>query len=490
MASRHLQVGIISLLVSTALALTAGGCAPFAPGPRPDAAGVVPASYSLYGPSVEAPPHWWESFDSPELDRLVVTALADNLAIGEAWARLRQARAVSVQVGAARYPDLFLDGGASASRRRSDSGDPGGSDTRTSEDYGLGFSSSYEIDLWGRVRSETEAALLETSASREDLNTAAMTLAATVTQRWLRIIAQREEIDLLREQLRTNETLLELVTLRYRKAMVSSLDVYQQKQVVEQVRAQIPLAEAEEQLLRHEMAVLLGKPPLAVFGIRQETLPPMLPLPDAGFPADLLAARPDVRAAGLRLRASDWQVAAARANRLPDLRLSVGGAYGAESLDLLFDNWILTLAGSLTAPVLDGGRRAAEVDRARAAADADLSAYRLAVLTAVKEVEDALVGEAKQQEHLEALRQQRDAAGRALKEAGERYRNGIQDYLPVLTQLLAVQGLDRELIRRETLLRIERVSLYRALGGQWTDGLTPEAGLGAKDTDRNSNHDG
>ncbi len=461
------------------LALAASGCSPFAPGGRLDEAGPLPETFSIYGSGAEAPSRWWEAFGAPELDALVQEALAGNISIQEAWARLRQARAEAVQAGAGLYPEVTLDAGASSSRVHT-AGDAGGSDTRSVEDYGIGFSSSYEIDLWGRVRSGREAAQLTASATREDLNAAAMTLAAGVVARWLKIIAQRQEIDLLAEQLRINQTFLELVELRYRKAMVSSLDVYQQKQIVEQVRSQIPLAQAEERLLQHELAVLLGKPPRFDLRIRQKDLPPLAPIPDTGLPADLLAARPDVRAAGNRLRASEWQVAAARANRLPALRLAAGGGYGAESLDLLFDSWILTLAGSLAAPFFDGGRRAAEVERTRAKADEDLSSYRLTVLTAVKEVEDALVAEAKRREHLEALKRQRQAADRALTEAGERYRNGIQDYLPVLTQLLAVQGLDRELIRQESLLRIERVGLYRALGGKWTDALSPESGIGGQ----------
>jgi outer membrane protein TolC len=216
----------------------------------------------------------------------------------------------------------------------------------------------------------------------------------------------------------------------------------------------------------------------------------MAPVPDVGLPADLLGNRPDVRAAGIRLRSSQWQVSAARANRLPALRLTAGGGYGAENLDRLFDNWILTLAGNLTAPIFDGGRRAAEVDRTRAKADENLSAYRLAVLTAVKEVEDALVAESKQRQHLEALKLQREAAGRALEEAGQRYRKGIQDYLPVLTQLLAVQGLDRDLIRQETQLLVERVALYRALGGTWTDSLDPERGTQQADIQRTAEDEG
>ena len=478
---------IVCLL--TAFCLAVAACSPFAPKPEPDEAGQLPATYSLYDPEAPDAPQWWQAFGSPELDRLVQAALSDNFGIREAWARLRQARAVAVQAGAALYPELTVDAGAATSRVRvgSDAGDPG---TRTIDDYSLGFFSSYEVDLWGRVRSEQEAALLQAGATREDLSAAAMTLAALVTDRWLRIIAQRREIELLNKQLRTNETLLELVELRYRKAMVSSLDVYQQKQVVEQVRSQIPLAEAQEELLTHELAVLLGKAPRQPLAIQRSELPSVAPVPDVGIPADLLASRPDVRAAGIRLRASQWQVSAARANRLPALRLTVSGGYGAEDLDRLFDNWILTLAGNLAAPIFDGGRRAAEVDRTRAVVDENLSAYRLAVLTAVKEVEDALVAEAKQRQHLEALRQQREAANRALEEAGQRYRKGIQDYLPVLTQLLAVQGLDRDLIRQEAQLLVERVGLYRALGGTWADALEPGPANSAADIRRTGQDEG
>jgi outer membrane protein TolC len=244
---------------------------------------------------------------------------------------------------------------------------------------------------------------------------------------------------------------------------------------VENVQAEIPLVEQDEQLLQHELAALLGKPPRTDLEITGSKLPAPPPLPPTGFPADLVASRPDVRAAGTRLRASDWQIAEARANRLPALRLTARGNVGEGDLDVLFDRWLLSLAANLTAPVLDGGRRAAEVDRTRAIADENLATYRDTVLTAVKEVEDALISEAKQREHIEGLEQVMTTARKALEEAGVRYQNGLNDYLPVLTQLLTVQGLERDLIRRKTALLNARVGLYRALGGTWTEGLEPSA---------------
>ncbi|NNK85910.1 MAG: TolC family protein, partial [Desulfobacterales bacterium] len=176
---------------------------------------------------------------------------------------------------------------------------------------------------------------------------------------------------------------------------------------------------------------------------------------------------PDVRSAGLRLKALDWKVAAARADRLPSLDLTASLQYNSPSLDLLMDNWIIGLAGNLTAPIWDGKRRKAEVNRQIALADENLASYRSTVLTAIKEVEDALISEAKQKEHIQALNNELEAAQSALNEARERYRNGLNEYLPVLTQLLLVQNLEIDFIQKKTQLLLFRISLHRALGGTW-----------------------
>jgi NodT family efflux transporter outer membrane factor (OMF) lipoprotein len=458
---------IINLIV---ILLLAASCAPFKPQERQSPEGGLPRTFSLYTSESEPEVRWWEEFNDPDLNALITEALSDNLTLKEAWSRLVQSRALAVQAGAALYPDLTGTGEADYSRQRSDNGSR---NTISNEDYSLGVISSYELDLWGRIRAGRESALLEVTAAREDLNTAATTLAAEVANRWVNIISQRMQKRLLERQLQTNLTLLELIELRFRMSMVSAVDVYQQKQVVEDIMAEIPLVEAEEQVLRHELALLLGKPPGTTLKISREDFPEPAEIPATGLPADLLSSRPDLRRAGMRLQAADWQVAAARANRLPAIRLTAGAQYGKGDVDVLFDNWLLNLAGNLTAPIFDGGRRAAEVDLRQALVDENLSAYRQAVLTAIKEVEDALVSETKQREHISALENVLGTARKALEEAGIRYRNGLSDYLPVLTQLLTVQGLERNLIQQQANLFNTRVSLYRSLGGTWTDSLTP-----------------
>lgn len=460
----------LALLLSIAMLIS---CSPFDPVPDPDAPGELPGTYSLYSGELDASTPWWETVGSPELSRLIDDALSGNFTLKEAWYRLQQARSLAIQAGADLYPDLSVSGSADYARRRSEI-TSGGSDGE--DNYAVGLVSNYELDLWGRIRSQREAALFTVEATEADLHTASITLAAEVADRWIRIFSQRLQKQLLEKQLEINLTFLELIELRFRKGIVSALDVYQQKQVVENVRAKIPLVEAETMLLMHDLAVLLGRPPRTDLDLNQMEMPVLGQLPALGLPADLLANRPDVRSAGMRLKAADWQVAAARANRLPAIQFSAGAQYGRSELDLIFDTWLLSLAANLTAPILDGGRRAAEVDRTRAVADENLWAYRRTVLTAIKEVEDALENETRQREHIVGLEAVKDAAGKGLQEAIGRYRNGLSDYLPVLTQLLAVQDLERNLINQQSLLILYRVGLHRALGGGWPSETVPSRG--------------
>ncbi len=456
-------------------------CNPFRPQIRKSPQGRIPKTFSLYSRDVKGPQRWWETFEDSELNALVDEALSESFTIRGAWARLRQAKAVVVQAGADLYPALKGTAGLAQDWQKITAGSGntraigGNGSERTAwqqkRSLSLGLIASYELDLWGRVRSGREAKRLEASATREDLCAAAVSIAAEVTTRWIGIISRRMHKALLREQLRTNRIYLELVELRFRKAMASALDVYQQRQVVAGIKAKIPLVEVEERLLSHELALLMGKLPRSTLKISRPALPILEEPPSAGLPADLLAHRPDIRAAGLRLRAADWHVAAARADRLPAITLSAKAILGPDKLNLLFDNWLLNLALSLASdlavPIFDGNRRAAEVDRTRAVVDERLWVYREKVLRGIKEVEDALVREAKQREHLKALDLQIGEARMALNEARERYRKGIADYLPVLTQLLSFLTLERARIDMQAGLLEARVALYRSLGGSW-----------------------
>ena len=363
-----------------------------------------------------------------------------------------------------------VSGEGSASYTKSDSSNDSVSPSEVQR-YSLGLVASYELDLWGRVRAGKRSAEYALQASREDLNTAAMTIASEVVRRWIGIIASQEEHELLLKQLETNKTYLELTELRFRKSLASAVDVLQQKQLVERVRSQIPLIELQEQLLHNELAVLTGKLPSQQESISDNSLPELDTPPATGVPVQLLQNRPDIRAALNRLQAADQELLVAKADGLPAIRLTGSGGYNGAKIDQIFDNWLLNLAASLTAPILDGGRRRAEVDSATATVNEQLSLYHQAVLNGVKEVEEALVREEKTREYIQRAEQQLEAAKIALEEARSRYLNGLSDYLPVLTQLLSVQNLEKDLVSRRAELLTARIALYRALGGTWTDTL-------------------
>ncbi len=458
---------IVLFICGILAASTLNSCSPFIVPDRSASHGNLPETFSLGQTVVDPAQRWWLTFSSPSLNLLIEEALTANLSLRAHWARLEKARAQAVRAGSVLWPSVSGDATASSTESHSDTGDGSSEEQR----YSLGLVASYELDLWGRIRAGRQSAELGVSATREDLNAAAMTVAAEVAQRWVGINARRQEIRLLEQQLATNQTYLELVELRFRKSLASALDVMQQRQLVERVQARFPLVEMQVRILHNELAVLTGRMPNEFHDISMESLPLLQAPPAGGLPAELLSNRPDIRGALNRLQSADQDFVVARADRLPAVRLTGSAAYTNSELDRLFDNWILNLAGSLAAPLLDGGRRQADEYSAQATVRERLALYRQTVLTAVQEVEGALIREEKIREHIMGTRKQLQAAKSALSEARTRYLNGLNDYLPVLTQLLSVQNLEMDLISRSEELLVARISLNRAVGGTWTEEL-------------------
>lgn len=452
------------VLALTAAGVLATSCHSARPA-APDAVkAALPEGYSREPSGVQAADRWWLDFGSRDLDALMARAFAENLTVAEAEARLRQAVAEARKAGAGLTPEISATAGAGVSRVRAEDGLV----DSTTREYSLGLAASYELDLWGRVRQGRRAAVQQAEASRGDLEAAAATLAGSVSETWVRILEQDAQLALLQQQLETNKKYLDLLKMRQLKAQAIALDVYQQEQIVASTEALIPQVRAEARVLRNQLALLLGRAAGMPVDLSESDLPALPDLPELGVPADLLEKRPDVRAALSRLEAAESGVRVARADRLPAIRLTGKAAYGSDSVDTLFDNWILNLAAGLTAPLLDGGRRSAEVERTRAVTDERLAAYRRVVLTAFGEVENALARELQLREQLAALERQLTSARDALRESEKRYTKGAIDYLPVLTALASVQRLERSVLAGRRDLLVQRVALYRALGGRWT----------------------
>lgn len=479
---RHVLPVVLTAVLMAALT---AGCAPFAPDPRDATPQSLPSRFELYDDwpvdAEPAPDKWWTQFNDQELDALVAEALGGDFSVRQAWAKLRQARAEAVQAGADLSPSLSATGDAGHTRAWSQ--DKAGKETFTlGENYELGLSASYELDLWGRLRATAEAGNLDAASSRQDLETAAASVAESVAGAWIELLSTRAQLKLVRSQVKTNKDILRVQELLLLSSQASALDILEQQENLASVQAKLPDLVTAERTLLNQLAILTGQAPGSLEAPRGETLPDLPPAPSAGLPADLLAKRPDVRAAGLSLRAADWEIASARADRLPALTLTGSGAYSGTGYETLFDAWTLNLAAGLVMPILDGGNRAAEVDRVRAVADERLAVYEQTVLTAVQEVEDALATEQGQHDLIEALNAQLDLARKARIEAQRRYLGGVDDsFLPYLSAITAVQSLELSLVQEKTDLLKNRVALYVALGGDWTSELTPQ-GLTATDT--------
>jgi outer membrane protein, multidrug efflux system len=459
----------IVLTVISILAINA--CTLFPPQERERSPVELPEEYSLYTEGKTPSNKWWESFGSQELNQLVNEALANNFDIQSAWQRLKQAESALDKTNANRWPTLNYDARAEKqwiNARTSANSKRINTDV---ENWSAGLSAAYEVDLWGRLRAQRQAEEFAFQASREDFEAAKVTISATIIETWLNLLATRQQIAIVVDQIQTNTTLLELQEFRFVNGRVKALDVSQQRQALASVKSELPLLELAERQLLNSLAFLLGKTSLNGFSIAQAELPEVIYLPKTGLPADLIAARPDVRAAGLRLKSADWTVSASRADRLPDITLSARSAFSSGKLDLLFDNWVNTLAAGITGPIFDGGKRSAEVDRTRAIAEGRLTDYAKTVANAMKEVENSLAAETQQQKYILRLTEQKQATEMSLKNARLQYINGQSDYLSYLAAWTSNQNLARKLVSENANLIINRVALYRTLGGDWTGHL-------------------
>ncbi|WP_309385870.1 efflux transporter outer membrane subunit [Cerasicoccus frondis] len=425
------------------------------PQPLPDSYGSSESSVSQAARN----DRWWASFDRPDLDDLESEAMAGNLSLAEAWARLRQAQAQAVISGASLLPSA--DGNGSWSRGYQRSPNSSG----TTEQWTLGASIGYEADLWGRIRAQSESAQSLVEYRQYDVQATALVLSGDVASAWLNILSLADGMRLLQDQVATNRTQLELVLLRFGNGQASALDVYQQKQLLAGAETFVPQIERQARLYQHQLALLLGQPADWEFAVDGLSMPSMPPAPTTGTPSDLLLQRPDIRAAYESLNSAEWNVAEARADRLPRVTLSVDATTTAGAFADLFDSWSASFLAGLAQPLFDAGARQAEVERQLALAKQSLLQYRSTVLTAYKEVRDALVQEHWLYEELKAMDREMQAAQNEFSEAQSRYLSGLTDYLDVTSSLSSLQSLQRERISLVADLLQARVDLHLALGG-------------------------
>ncbi|MDF7807695.1 efflux transporter outer membrane subunit [Pontiellaceae bacterium B12219] len=426
-------------------------------------AGQIPEHFSKTSGNIPLKTAWWEAFNSETLNRLMNEAFSGNLTLQEAAARLEQAEATATISGAA--GKLQLNAQASTSSKYNAYANAPNSTTPAKT---LGLYASYEVDLWGRLKSSEQAALANWEATKFDLQTVAISLSAELANSYFTWLTQTEALSIYESQLQSSLNKLSAMELRYATGQATTLDLLQQRQQVASAEAKLPPVRAAISTAENQIAVLTGKIPGTDLQLTPEPLPSLPPQPAAGLPVALLENRPDLQAARLALESADWSVGAARAARLPTLSLS-GNAYTtAENVDDLFDDWVSNLAASILAPLLDGGARKGEVDRTMAVSREKIAAYRQAVLEAVQETENALSDEAHQADYVQALAKQYAAAQKSEAESILRYQRGILSYFDTLAAIVLRESLQITYLQAQADLLADRIQLYRSLGGDWT----------------------
>lgn len=464
-ASARSSWGILVPVLATQL--FGSGCAVYEAKVPGEPTLAIPSVFTMHPDGKIPIERWWAEFEEPQLSVVVERVVTNNLELRQAWARLQQAEALVAFEGAGLYPRLDLDAGGSGAQPV-----PPGSFER----YFVGAGLTYEIDLWRRVASRRESAARSRDATREDVEAAALSLAGRTASLWFTLQEQQALRRLLAAQIQSGETILELLELRFQVSQATVLDVYQQRQQLASTEAQVPGVDAQMRTTWHQIQVLQGIAPGGVpVGLATNELAGLPRFPDVGSPVSLILRRPDLRSAMLRLQAADREVAAAVADRYPRLQLSLSYRFSAKDFAEILSNETRSLAGNLLLPLVDGGRRQSAVDRRKAVVSERLALFNERFLVAVREVEDALVNERFSLERIDRLIAKRGAARANFDEAGSRYRNGLSDYLPVITALQSLQNVERQVISAKAALLRNRVDLYGALGGTWTRELkSPE----------------
>lgn len=452
-----------SILSLTAVALTLSACgASRSVYETPTPVGPVQSSWSQ--PSLPVTPAdlsgpWWSRFDDPALDALVADVLERNQNLAAAGWRLRQARAQADLAASRRTP--ILSGGANASASRPFDSGP----TIRAHDASLGV--AYEVDLWGRLAAQTDAAGWAASATEEDLAATRLSLIGSTVDLYFQLAYLNERLALAGANLAAAERRQGLVDVRYRAGEESGLAVQEARESL--LAQQTVMSQLTQQRVeaRNALGLLLGSGHGAALDDEPVRVSDRIaPVPDAGLPAELLARRPDLRAAEARLRSLLAEADAARASFYPTLSLTGSAGGSGESLSDLLSNPAGTIAGALTLPFLDAAGQRLTNTAARAGYEAARLEFQQTLVTALSEVEETL-SSSRELAVQGALREKAlDVARRAEAINEARYRAGEIALRDVLETQDRRRAAEVALIDNRLARLAEVVDLQSALGGE------------------------
>ncbi|NDV16723.1 efflux transporter outer membrane subunit [Muricauda sp. TY007] len=405
---------------------------------------------------------WWEVFNDDKLNILIDSAMRSNLNLAATWQQFLSTRATVRSQASNKWP--AIEASAQTARTLPEPDFVGGENTQ------LGFLSSYELDLWGRIGTAVNAEKFRSEASYFDYQTLSLSLSAEIATTWYQLQAAKRQLQITEDQIKTNEAIIKLIRSRFVGGQLRAVDILRQAQLLESTKEQKIIFETNIQLLKNQLAVLLGKQPQEGIVLDGATMPTVPELPKTGLPLELVRRRPDLKQSFATLLAADRDMASAVQSKYPRITLSGRGQLRSNNFDNLFDNWAYSLAGNILAPLFYGGQLKAEVDRATAVKKQRLYEYGQATLVAFREVEDALTQDMKQAERLDNIARQLELAEKSNKQLRVEFLNGFSPYLDVLLGLDQEQQLRRDYVAAQLQHVQIRIALYRALAGGFDTG--------------------
>ena len=431
---------------------------------------------------------WWSGFGDPMLSELVGKALGQNLDIAQAVARVTQAHAGLGEANAALLPSATVSGSAAASRLSQDTLQgrevTAFGTSRNTENYEADLGASWEIDLFGGLRRDREAAFDEYQASRADVAAARLSVAAQVADTYIVIRGLQERLAVANEQVSTQQRLVDTIGLQYRKGIAAELQLRQSEGVLAQVQATVPALQVALDGALNALDVLMGEQP-GTYRARLSApgaIPAAPAITDIGSPADLLQRRPDLIVAERKLAASNARIGSAISEYYPKFSLSGLIGTAATGPASLLTGGATQAQGvfGLRWRLFDFGRVDAEIKTARGRNAEALAAYRLSVLRASEDVEDAFSALVNRELQQRTLAGGAKALTRAQQSSMAAYKGGVVSLIEVLdadTRLLATRD---ALAQARTETARAAVASFRSLGGGWNSGASASDKIAAR----------
>ncbi|MEB0108448.1 efflux transporter outer membrane subunit [Pseudomonas sp. MH9.3] len=416
---------------------------------------------------------WWDVFHDAQLSALTRRALTDNLDLKLAGSRLQQSRAVRQVTTAGRYPNLAAGGGYQRKRNSGEGlNDPSGENGRSAfNQWDTGFSAAWELDFWGRVKRETEAADATLQVAEDDRRAVLLSVLAEIAQDYIQLRGVQNTRDVTEQNLDVARHSLKLSQLRLADGVATDLDVAEAAAQVATIEARLPELQQRQDQLINALSLLMGEPPQALHAqLSKDAAVPQTPRQVAiGLPSQLAERRPDIRQAEARLHAATANIGVAKGDFYP--RITLSGSLGSQALQLAdFGSWgsrAFAFGPQFSLPLFNGGRLQGMLTLREAQQQEAALAYQHTVLRAWHEIDDQLTrynaSQLRRDSLAEAVRQNQIA----LTTAQHQYVEGVADFVNVLTVQSALLATQEQWVQSSTDVSLAMVGLYKALGGGW-----------------------